>query len=151
MDKLTIKRESEVLDTEEKIKLIEDEYGVKFIGDFCVKNTLGGWANIPVAVFYQESPKTELGHSHYMGLYWKSLTGDLMITNAESAFSVPISGFIDDDGYFTYSSHRWHYASGIQDGKPVAVDGARDYIRVVGDPKLLRARINKDHLEKIND
>lgn len=126
----------------------EKVYNATFIGDFCVKNKDGSWANTPVAVFYQKNPpalsKEGRPCSNYFGFYYSSQQKCLMITDAKSAFSEEIVGFIDTDGFFKYSKYRHHYCV---DANGHGVDGGRDYTRVIGSPNLVRVYINKDHLE----
>jgi hypothetical protein len=48
------------------IKRIEERYSVRYIGYYEIP-LADGRISSPMYVFYQENPKTELGHSHYMG------------------------------------------------------------------------------------
>lgn len=126
----------------------EKAYNATFIGDFCVKNKDGSWANTPVAVFYQENPpelsKEGRPCSNYFGLYYSTQQKCLMICDAQSAFSGKIVGFIDTDGYFKHSRFRHDYRTSL-DGK-IFVDGGSDYIRTNCNT-LIECFINKDHLE----
>jgi hypothetical protein len=54
--------------------------------------------------------------------------GDLMISNAESAFSEPIAGVLTEDGEVIVSRFRHDYVT--KDGQ--VIDGGRDYTRSSG-------------------
>jgi len=128
------------------IPVLQKYYGAVYIGDFCLKTKSGGWSDMPVAVFYQPNPKTELGHTHYFGLFVMGDDNDtLMITNAESAFSEPIVGIIADDGEVIFSRYRHDYHTS-RDGS-VFVDGGRDYVRFSGgQQRVVKLVIDKDKL-----
>lgn len=111
---------------ENQIKYIEDHFNAHFIGDFCLKNKDGSWANLPFAVFYQPNPPADRPDcTKYFAMYWKGT--DLMITDGSSAFSEPIAGITAKNGEIIYSRYRWDYRQS-EDGS-VWIDGGRDYIR----------------------
>lgn len=104
------------------IATIADQYGARYMGYWPIKNGYG-WAG-PVDVFYQPNPDTSKGHSHYFGMY-RDKDGEVMITNAESAFSEPITGLLTDDGEVLVSRHRHDFVS----KGDYFIDGGRDYVR----------------------
>lgn len=106
-----------------QIKIIEEKYGAKYMGYWCTKRRNGSWNERPVDVFYQPNPDTEKGHSHYFGMFIQD--GEVYITNAESAFSDPITGAICEDGEVIVSRYRHDYIV----KKGAMIDGGRDYIR----------------------
>lgn len=110
------------------IATIEEFYGAKYMGYWCTKNSKDHWNEVPVDVFYQANPKTELGHSHYFGMYIQN--EQVMITNAESAFTDPIIGMICEDGEVIVSRYRHDY---VEKGDRM-IDGGRDYVRTSGHP-----------------
>lgn len=130
------------------IPTLEEHYGGKFIGDFCLKTKNGGWSERPIAVFYQPNPDVEAGHSHYFGLLVDNLspdTGSLMITNAESAFSEPISGIITDEGEILFSRYRHDFRQSLNG--ECFIDGGRDYCRFGGGSyRIVQLLIDKDKL-----
>lgn len=105
------------------IKAVEKAYGAKYMGFWCTKRNNGAWNETPVDVFYQPHADTEKGHSNYFGIYVQQ--GKPWITNAESAFSEPITGAICDDGEVIVSRYRHDYV----EKKGAMIDGGRDYIR----------------------
>jgi hypothetical protein len=112
----------------DKIKIIENHYGAKYIGYWAVKwSERLGWSSFPVDVFYQPNPDLSKGHTHYFGMHI-SERGDLMISNAESAFSEPIAGVLTEDGEVIVSRFRHDYVT--KDGQ--VIDGGRDYTRSSG-------------------
>ena len=112
----------------DKIKIIENHYGAKYLGYWAVKWSESlGWSSFPVDVFYQPNPDVSKGHTHYFGMHI-SERGDLMISNAESAFSEPITGVLTEDGEVIVSRYRHDYV--VKDGQ--MIDGGRDYVRSSG-------------------
>lgn len=108
------------------IDVIEKHFNVTFVGDFAVKTTDGNWSDFPVAVFYQSNPDIDKGHSHYLGAFYRN--GDLVIIDAASAFSKPITGLTADNGEVIFSRYRHDYHTSIDNS--VSIDGGRDYCRM---------------------
>ena len=112
------------LSNEKSIRVAEERYGAKYLGYWCTKRLDGNsWNERPVDVFYQPNPDTSKGHSHYFGLLIQN--GSLWITNAESAFSEPMTGIICEDGEVLISRYRHDYRT--KDDR--MIDGGRDYVR----------------------
>lgn len=128
------------------IEVIEEKYGAKFIGDFCIKTQRNGWTDFPVAIFYQPNPIYELGHTHYFGIFVNP-QNQIVITNGESAFSEPIAGLITEDGSVIYSRYRHDFVTS-NDGS-LSIDGGRDYCKVSGHEladRLCQLVIDRDKL-----
>ena len=109
------------------IAKIEKHYGAKYMGYWAISGAADySWSEIPVDVFYQPNPDLSKGHSYYFGMY----QGDqgVMITNAESAFSEPITGILTEDGEVIVSRYR-HDCVIKED---YMIDGGRDYTRSSG-------------------
>jgi len=113
--------------TDKGIKKLEELYNAKYVGHWCTKRPDGTWHDMPVDVFYQENPDQSKGHSNYFGMFINE-RGQAMITNAESAFSEPITGMLCEDGEVLVSRYRNDY----QTKGDVMVDGGRDYLRYSG-------------------
>lgn len=107
----------------EQIKLIEASYSAKYMGYWCTKRKDGSWNERPVDVFYQPNPDIEKGHSHYFGMFVQNEA--VYITDAQSAFSEPVTGAICEDGEVIVSRYRHDYI----EKKGAMIDGGRDYIR----------------------
>lgn len=111
----------------DKIKIIENHYGAKYLGYWTVKWSENlGWSSFPVDVFYQPNPDASQGHSHYFGMYVNE--SGSMICNAESAFSELITGILTDDGEVIVSRYRHDFV--VKEG--YMIDGGRDYLRSSG-------------------
>jgi hypothetical protein len=117
------------------IAKIEKIYGAKYMGYWANKNPDGQWKATPVDVFYQPNPDLSKGHSHYFGMYHNSLNA--MITNAESAFSVPINGILTDDGEVIVSRYRHDF---VEKGGHF-IDGGRDYTRTFPNSKFVEVTV----------
>jgi hypothetical protein len=125
------------------IKKAEEKYGAKYIGDFCLKTVGGGWSEEPSAIFYQPNPNTELGHTHYFGLFTRM--GSLYITKGDSAFEEPIAAIVGKDGEVVYSRYRHDFRTLTSDTNTF-IDGGRDYCRRGGAAKSVYLTIDKDKL-----
>lgn len=104
------------------ISKVEEIYGVKYIGEYDIRP--GSFS--PMLVFYQADPKTELGHSHYMGLYRHAVTGEPYVTNAEKILECEYPAVELEDGTFLVSRYRHDYQAGP---RGEMVDGGIDYTR----------------------
>lgn len=118
------------------IPAVEEKYGARFVGDFCIKTKGGGWSEEPVAIFYQPNPNFELGHKHYFGLFVQH--GNIYITDGTSAFSEPIVGIVTPSGEVLYSRYRHDY----RESEGVMIDGGRDYVRRSGTGHLVHVVVN---------
>lgn len=131
--------------TDEQYNNIEEYYKAKFICETCLKNIDGGWANIPVAVFYTENAHPE--GSNWFGLYYNH-DNKLMITDAKSALE-PFDALLFENGDILYSRYRHDYRTYGN----AMVDGGRDYFRYTptNDSKMVKIQIMKDKLEIVDD
>jgi hypothetical protein len=89
-------------------------------------------SDVPVDVFYRETPHPEFGN-RYFGLYWDTVRGHLMITNADVVESYEF-GMIEVDGKYYYSqSHHDYKVVGEK-----MIDGGRVYIKSSGCDAVMR-------------
>lgn len=107
----------------DQIRTIEEKYQARYLGHWCVKQSQDEWSDDPVDVFYQPHPDTSLGHGHYFGMFVRD--NSICITNAESAFSEPITGILLKSGEVMVSRYRHDY----QYREGAMIDGGRDYVR----------------------
>jgi hypothetical protein len=128
------------------IKIVEDKMNAKYVCESCLRNRDGGWANVPVAIFY-----TELAHpegSNYFGIY-NNIDGRTTITNAISA-TEPFSGLLIDNEV-VYSRYRHDF----REHNGIFVDGGRDYLKFGGEridqAEIVKIQIVKDHLEIVTN
>jgi hypothetical protein len=123
---------------EETVKVVEEKYGAKYMGVWCTKNKRGGWNETPVDVFYQPTPDTAKGHTHYFGIFYNESAP--MICDASSAFSEPIYGVLTDEDEVLVSRCRNDYRSKNE----YIIVGGRDYIRRCTEGDLVRVEVNED-------
>jgi hypothetical protein len=89
-------------------------------------------SDVPVDVFYRETPHPQFGN-RYFGLYWDTVRGHLMITNADVVESYEF-GMIEVDGKYYYSqSHHDYKVVGEK-----MIDGGRVYIKSSGCDAVMR-------------
>lgn len=110
---------------ESYIHAICTQYNAKYLGSWCIKDKNGNWSERPVEVFYQSNPDKSKGHTNYFGIFITSYN-QVMICNAESAFSESITGILED-GLVYVSRYRHDY---VGTPKGSVIDGGRDYTRV---------------------
>lgn len=125
------------------IEKVEEVYGVKYIGDFCLRTTTGSWGEDPVSIFYQPNPpKPEF--SNYLGVFRRG--GATYLTNGLSAFEQPIDGVISSNGEVVYSRYRHDFRS--CDNGNTWVDGGRDYVRtnIIDRSRWVQLVIQEDKL-----
>jgi len=109
-----------------EIAIIAKQYGAQYMGYWTIKRE-SGWSDQPVDVFYQPNPDVSKGHSHYFGMF-RTFEGQVMITDAASAFGEPMTGLLTEDGEVIVSRYRHDC---VQKG-PYMIDGGRDYLRTSG-------------------
>lgn len=115
--------------TPEGIRRIEESYKATYLLDSALK-TRDGWAMTSGAIFY-----TEVAHpegSNYFAMYIDPETDCLMITNAGWIEGMEFT-FMEVGGALYHSADRHDYV--VREG--YAIDGGRDYLRTMGDPKLV--------------
>jgi hypothetical protein len=89
-------------------------------------------SDVPVDVFYRETPHPEFGN-RYFGLYWDTVRDHLMITNADVVESFEF-GMVEQDGKYYYSqSHHDYKVVGDK-----MIDGGRVYIKSSGCDAVMR-------------
>jgi len=130
-----------VFDIEKTIAIYEDKDGVP-IKYVCTTDLLA--SDLPVDVFYRETPHPEFGN-HYFGLYKNPHANDaqVMITNAdaiETSDRYTFSMVQDKDGKYWYS--RCHHECLFLDGN--MIDGGRVYTRSTG--KVTQFRVMNGEL-----
>ena len=120
---MTIKH-SPVFDTEQVIKNYSDKDGVP-VRYVCTTDI--NHIDMPVDVFYRETPHPEFGN-HYFGLFVDH-SGRIMITNADQVEELEFGLVVNDDGDWEYSRSR-HDFKQFENGS--MIDGGRAYIRSSG-------------------
>ncbi|NBX51922.1 hypothetical protein EBT25_18785, partial [bacterium] len=103
---------------------------------WCTKSPAGYWHESPVDVFYVANPDRSKGHSNYFGMFVNE-RGNVMICNAESAFSEPITGVLCDDGEVLVSRYRHDF---VTKGE-ISVDGGRDYTKTSGNVTYINVTV----------
>lgn len=93
-------------------------------------------SDVPVDVFYRETPHPEFGN-RYFGLFMSPDSEGMYITNADMVEGFEIAMIEDDDGLYTYSRSHHDF---IQCKNGNMVDGGRNYVRSRGVLKIMRVR-----------
>lgn len=84
-------------------------------------------SDIPMDIFYRESPHPEFGN-HYFALYFKP-NNTLIIANADKVETLTFGMVEDDNGNLQYSRSHHDYKS-FKNGN--MIDGGRSYTRYGG-------------------
>lgn len=103
------------------VSIVEKQYEVTYVGFY----DLPKGRDQPMYVFYQENPKTELGHSNYMGLFHDYLRDSWYVTNAASITEAVFPAIKFGEGDYLVSRFRHNY---VTRGSAM-LDGGHDYCR----------------------
>jgi hypothetical protein len=109
-------------------KQIEEKYSVKYIGFYDVPDTTRygeKFIREHVRVFYQPNPKTELGHTNYMGVIIHPVDESIWLCNAAGILDAEYPAYMFADGSYISSRYRHDY----QTRGDVMLDGGIDYVR----------------------
>jgi hypothetical protein len=121
---------------DDKIKIIEEKYKGKYVIDSCLKGVYDTWANFPTMIFYTE--KAHPAGSNYFALYRDfneiSEKTHWMITDGISGVQGDFYGYLFPGDELLHSRYRHDYCR----HGGIAIDGGRDYVRVIGEDKSAR-------------
>ena len=109
-------------------------YDAKFVCETCIKNKHGSWINQPSLIFYSEEAHPE--GSNYMALTKDPYKGWL-ISDGICVTEQAMRGIVLPGDVVTWSKFRHDYV----EGGAGAIDGGRDYCKIVGDPKTVVLQI----------
>ena len=135
-----------LVDTEKVCKLYGEKDGVT-VTYVCTTDL--DRSDMPVNVFYRQTPHPDYGN-RYFGLLYNH-DGRLYIINADSVESLEFGMIEDTEGNLHYSKchHDMKYIPGYEDLFEVQnsrfIDGGREYVRVGGNPPP------KVHYYKVKD
>lgn len=82
-------------------------------------------SDVPVDVYYRETPHPEFGNK-YFGLYYDNFRGHMMITNADVVEELEFGMVVGDDQLLHYSESHHDYKV-FNNGN--MIDGGRAYVR----------------------
>ena len=103
-------------------------------------------SDVPVDVFYRETPHPEFGN-RYFGLYHDHARGHTMITNADIVEELEFG--------MVYDGSVWHYSQSHHDYKSfpngAMIDGGRVYIRSSQDAVSMYIKNGKFYKKQIED
>jgi len=116
-------RHNSIFDTDKIIDHYLKKDGVPVI--YVCTTELDEVQNIPVDVFYRETPHPEFGN-RYFGLYPGLMAGAVMITNADSVENLTLACVRDSEDNLHYSRYRHDCVT--TDGGSM-IDGGRAYVR----------------------
>lgn len=109
--------------------VVEKRRNAIYIGDFCISQ-FGQWINRPCQIYFQEKPPID-GYSQYFAVFVND-EGSAMITSGKSIEGLEFDA-IEHNGEILYSAYRYDYRSDTSGS--VAIDGGRDYSRIIGTPQ----------------
>lgn len=127
------------------ITAVEQQYNATYVCDLCIRigNT---WDNQPAAIFWQETPPIE-GYSNYFAM--RVHNGHAYISSGEFVNDLKITAIqVGDQIIYSRYRHDMRWDS----EKICAIDGGRDYTKVVGTPdRYLTLQIIGPNLVEVND
>lgn len=112
-----------VFDTEKVVEHYSKKDGVPV--QYVCTTELDEAQNVPVDVFYRETPHPEFGN-RYFGLFRGTMTDGILITNADSVENLLFPCVEDSDSNLHYSRYRHDYVL-VDSGN--VIDGGRAYTR----------------------
>lgn len=130
--------------SEELLEKIEKIKDAKFVVETSVRDFRGNWVNLPMAIFYCKE-KHPVSDSRYFAFYYNE-SGQSYVTNGQSAVDEPFT-VIEQEGEYFNSVFRHDYNS----LGSVAIDGGRDYCRIIGNPTVKTAKIVENRVELIEE
>ena len=102
-------------------------------------------SDVPVDVFYRETPHPQFGN-RYFGLFYDRVRDCMMITNADIVESLEF-GMIESEGKYYYSQSHHDYK--VVENK--MIDGGRAYIRSSGGATVMRITNGKFYAKDVED
>jgi len=121
-----------LFNTEEVVRQYESKDGVA-IKYVCTTDLIA--SDVPVDVFYRETPHPEFGN-RYFGLYYDNYRDAVMITNADRVEGYEFGCVENDSGELEYSQSHHDYKK-FSNGN--MIDGGRQYIRSSGTYEVYNA------------
>lgn len=112
--------------SEENIKKIEQSRNCHYVCEWYTNTSDGKKVMDVAAIFWTDTPHPR--GSNWLGLY--RANGDWMVKDGITASQIPIRCVVSNDKQLVFSKGR-HDFRGTKDGS-VAIDGGRDYTRVLG-------------------
>jgi hypothetical protein len=97
-------------------------------------------SDVPVDVFYRETPHPEFGN-RYFGLYYDNYRDNVMITNADIVEELEFGMIKDKDNQWWYSASH-HDCIFVDEGNQM-IDGGRRYIRSTGNHTVFKIKDGK--------
>lgn len=94
-------------------------------------------SDVPVDVYYRETPHPEFGN-HYFGLYYDNVRGHTMICNADIVEDLDFGMLKVDNEYHYSQSHHDYKVIGDK-----MIDGGRAYIRSSGGAEVFHIKKGK--------
>lgn len=125
-----------------KVLAMEQYSRCNFVGQLCLKDINGNWVNEFAYVFYEPMPNVELNHTHYFAIIKRN--GSTFITKGDSSVEGVFAG-IEEDGIITISRYRHDF----RQTNSGAIDGGRDYTKIVGSPKVVSLKVENGRWFKI--
>ena len=122
--------------TDEVIEKYEEKDGVS-IKYVCTTDLRA--SDVPVDIFYRETPHPEFGN-RYFGLYYDHYRDTTMITNADIVETFEFGVVENDAGEFEYSQSHHDYKK-FENGN--MIDGGRQYIRSGKGATVMRVKDGK--------
>ncbi len=146
MEIVEVSRDKKDLFVPANIEVVERKKNAKFVCETCIRTSNGNWSDEPVQLYWQENPPH--GYSNYFALFVRENIIDgsasVFIASGASAVEEPIRA-VRHNGEIGYSRYRHDFR--WVGGQEVAIDGGRDYTRIIGAPQeMLELGFDGPHL-----
>ena len=124
----------------EKIYTEKDGVDVKYV---CTTDLRA--SDVPVDVFYRETPHPQFGN-RYFGIYYDRIRDCTMIINADIVESLEFGMILVDGKYYYSQSHHDYKVVGDK-----MIDGGRAYIRSSGDAVATHVKNGGFYIKDLED
>jgi len=123
-----------IFNTEEVCKRYSEKDGIE-VTYVCTTDLVA--SDVPVDVFFRETPHPQFGN-RYFGLYYDHIRDHVMITNADMVEELQFGMINDKDDQWWYSASH-HDCIFVDEGNKM-IDGGRVYIRSSGGATVFRVK-----------
>jgi hypothetical protein len=121
-----------LFDTQKVIERYEKKDGVP-IKYVCTSDLTT--SDVPMDIFYRSTPHPDFGN-RYFGIFYKPISGHVMITDADKIEQLTFGMITDKEGKLWYSQS--HHDCLFIDEK--MIDGGRAYIRSSGNVQIFKVK-----------
>jgi hypothetical protein len=116
------------------IEKVEKLRNCRFVTEWTTLDSRGNAIDQPVLIFWNDTPHPQ--GSNWMGLFRDYHNGAWYVKDGITASQLPIQCVVSNDKEVLFSKNSHHFNESVD--KSVAIDGGRDYTRIIGNVECER-------------